>query len=106
MCPKGLLPPRLHPFLALLIAEARINVRFGGWIQLIAATHSANLCAGDWYCKVLRGRSLSWRAIALNFAWEAERSVPLGRYCYRRPIELINSPRCQRSQISARCADE
>jgi ketosteroid isomerase-like protein len=25
---------------------------------------------------------LSWRAIALNFAWEwTERSVPLGRYC-------------------------
>lgn len=40
------------------------------WFQPIAATHSANFSAGVWYCKVLRGRSLSWRAMALSFAWE------------------------------------
>ena len=61
--------------------DPKLPVCFRRCIQLIAATHSANFSAGVWYCKVLRGRSLSWRAMALNFAWEwLERSVPLGRY--------------------------
>jgi hypothetical protein len=44
----------------------------------------------------LRGRSLSWRAMALNFAWEwLERSVPLGRYCLSKRLVFSFEPRCQ-----------
>ena len=47
-----------------------MNVRYGRRSQPVDATHSANFSAGVWYCKVLRGRSLSCLAIALSFAWE------------------------------------
>ncbi len=43
-------------------------VHFVLWFQLIAATQASNFSAGVWYCKVFRGRSLSWRATALSLA--------------------------------------
>ena len=44
------------------------NDEFKLWIQPVDATHALNRSAGVSYPSVLRGRSLSSRAIAFNFA--------------------------------------
>ena len=44
------------------ICSAPAHVRFGLPAQPIDATHALNLSAGVSNLKVLRGRSLSWRA--------------------------------------------
>ena len=66
------------------------------WFQLIAAPHSANFSAGVFYCRVLRGRSFSCRAIALSLAGKCtKRSVPRGKYCHSGRLVFSFEPRGQ-----------
>jgi hypothetical protein len=82
----------------LLIAAFRARkakAYFVLWFQWVAATQASNFSAGVLYCKVLLGRSFSWRATALSLAWlNPDISVPLGKYCLRRRLVFSLLPRC------------
>lgn len=65
-------------------------------VQPIAATHSTNFSPGVLESKVFLGRSLSWRAMALSFAWLCgDRSVPRGRYWRSSRLVFSFEPRYQ-----------
>jgi len=64
--------------------------------QAIDATQALNRSAGVWKPKVLRGRSLNYRATLLSCGCVyTDRSVPLGKYCRSSPLVFSLDPRCQ-----------
>src|SRR5258707_4361545 len=63
--------------------------------QPVDATQALNFSAGVSNPRVLRGRSLSWRATLLRCACEyTDKSAPFGKYCLSRPLVLSFEPRC------------
>ena len=67
--------------------------------QAVDATQALNRWAGVSKPKVLRGRSLSWRATRSRRACVyADKSVPFGKYCRSRPLvfSLSTLPRTLR----------
>src|SRR3974390_3248985 len=64
-------------------------------VQPVDATQALNLSAGVSNPRVLRGRSLSWRATLFRWACEyTDRSAPFGKYCLSRPLVFSLEPRC------------
>jgi MFS family permease len=60
--------------------------------QAVDATQALNRSAGVSKPKVLRGRSLSWRATWLRRSCVyTDKSVPFGKYCRSRPLVLSSS---------------
>ena len=63
--------------------------------QAVDATQALNRSAGVSKPKVLRGRSLSWRATWLRRSCVyTDKSVPFGKYCRSRPLVFSLDPRC------------
>src|SRR5712672_3861848 len=63
--------------------------------QPVDATQALNFSAGVSNPRVLRGRSLSWRATLLRWAYEyTDKSAPFGKYCLSRPLVFSLEPRC------------
>src|SRR6266404_4326900 len=63
--------------------------------QPVDATQALNFSAGVSNPRVLRGRSLSWRATLLRWACEyTDKSAPFGKYCLSRPLVFSLEPRC------------
>src|SRR5258708_15920323 len=74
--------------------NTRVNVRFLP-AQPVDATQALNFSAGVSNPRVLRGRSLSWRATLLRWACEyTDKSAPFGKYCLSRPLVFSLEPRC------------
>src|SRR5207302_10370703 len=72
-----------------------IYVRFALPAQPVDATQALNFSAGVSNPRVLRGRSLSWRATLLRWACEyTDKSAPFGKYCLSRPLVFSLEPRC------------
>src|SRR5207247_9017064 len=70
-------------------------VRFALPAQPVDATQALNFSAGVSNPRVLRGRSLSWRATLLRWACEyTDKSAPFGKYCLSRPLVFSLDPRC------------
>src|SRR3974377_230598 len=70
-------------------------VAFDVPVQPVDATQALNLSAGVSNPRVLRGRSLSWRATLFRWACEyTDRSAPFGKYCLSRPLVFSLEPRC------------
>src|SRR5712671_1985676 len=68
---------------------------FGVPAQPVDATQALNFSAGVSNPRVLRGRSLSWRATLLRWACEyTDKSAPFGKYCLSRPLVFSLEPRC------------
>src|SRR3974390_3485990 len=71
------------------------HVHFWLPVQPVDATQALNLSAGVSNPRVLRGRSLSWRATLFRWACEyTDRSAPFGKYCLSRPLVFSLEPRC------------
>src|SRR5712691_2298007 len=69
--------------------------RYGLPAQPVDATQALNFSAGVSNPRVLRGRSLSWRATLLRWACEyTDKSAPFGKYCLSRPLVFSLEPRC------------
>src|SRR5215469_5848415 len=65
--------------------------------QAVDATQALNRSAGVWKPKVLRGRSLNYRATLLSCGCVyTDRSVPLGKYCRSSPLVFSLDPRWRR----------
>src|SRR5258708_12441584 len=63
--------------------------------QPVDATQALNFSAGVSNPRVLRGRSLSWRATLFRWACEyTDKSAPFGKYCLNRPFVFSFEPRC------------
>ena len=63
------------------------NVCFLVPAQPVDATQALNFSAGVSNPRVLRGRSLCWRATLLRWACEyTDKSAPFGKYCLSRPL--------------------
>jgi hypothetical protein len=61
--------------------------------QAVDATQALNRSAGVSKPKVLRGRSLSWRATWLRRSCVyTDKSVPFGKYCRSRPLVFYDKP--------------
>src|SRR5438105_15856914 len=74
---------------------ATIDVRFRVPAQPVDATQALNFSAGVSNPRVLRGRSLSWRATLLRWACEyTDKSAPFGKYCLSRPLVFSLELRC------------
>src|SRR5437899_4910198 len=74
---------------------AAVHVRFALPAQPVDATQALNFSAGVSNPRVLRGRSLSWRATLLRWACEyTDKSAPFGKYCLSRPLVFSLEPRC------------
>src|SRR6266851_7699790 len=72
-----------------------VHVRFALPAQPVDATQALNFSAGVSNPRVLRGRSLSWRATLLRWACEyTDKSAPFGKYCLSRPLVFSLEPRC------------
>jgi len=66
-----------------------LNVRFRVRAQPVDATQALNFSAGVSNPRVLRGRSLSWRATLLRWACEyTDKSAPFGKYRLSRPFAV------------------
>src|SRR5947209_18459100 len=76
-------------------SHASMYVRFCLPAQPVDATQALNFSAGVSNPRVLRGRSLSWRATLLRWACEyTDKSAPFGKYCLSRPLVFSLEPRC------------
>jgi hypothetical protein len=74
------------------------HVRFVLPAQPVDATQALNFSAGVSNPRVLRGRSLSWRATLLRWACEyTDKSAPFGKYCLSRPLVFSLEPASDRS---------
>src|SRR3974377_45643 len=77
------------------LACGRQLITFQLPVQPVDATQALNLSAGVSNPRVLRGRSLSWRATLFRWACEyTDRSAPFGKYCLSRPLVFSLEPRC------------
>src|SRR6266702_4556375 len=75
--------------------DGLLLVRFRMPAQPVDATQALNFSAGVSNPRVLRGRSLSWRATLLRWACEyTDKSAPFGKYCLSRPLVFSLEPRC------------
>src|SRR3974390_2322373 len=100
----GLTPRKVAVFLAVrseafgpsrYFAGSQNSVAIGVPVQPVDATQALNLSAGVSNPRVLRGRSLSWRATLFRWACEyTDRSAPFGKYCLSRPLVFSLEPRC------------
>src|SRR5206468_1831587 len=76
-------------------SHASVSVRCCLPAQPVDATQALNFSAGVSNPRVLRGRSLSWRATLLRWACEyTDKSAPFGKYCLSRPLVFSLEPRC------------